>query len=150
MVKQAIDQAIKTAMLAGDKRQANALRNFKSAILNAEVNSGKRDVGLGDDEVIALLQKEQKKRVEAAALYDKGGNEAAAAEERYEAELIQAYLPEQLDEAGVNTLIDEALMGLGEPLTPQVMGRVIGAVKQAGGAAVDGGMVARLVKARLG
>lgn len=150
MIKQDLDQAIKTAMLAGDKRQANALRNFKSAILAAEVNSGKRDTGLSEDEAIAILQKEVKKRAEAAEFFDKGGNTEQAAEERYEAELIQQYLPAQLDEAAINELIDKALADLDEPLTPPMMGKVIGAVKQASGGAADGALIAQLVKARLG
>lgn len=150
MIKQDLDQAIKAAMLAGDKRQANALRTIKSALLSAEVNSGKRDTGLSEDETVAILQKEAKKRAEAADFFDKGGNTEQAAEERYEAELIQKYLPAQLDDVAVNELIDKALAELGEPLTPPLMGKVIGAVKQASGGAADGALIAQLVKARLG
>ncbi len=149
MIKQSIDQDIKTAMLSGDKRLTNALRNLKSAILSAEIAGGKRDEGLSDPEAIAVLQKELKKRTEAAELYDRGGNLDAAAEERYEEEVIQKYLPEQLSEEAINRLIDEAVAEYDGELNNQAMGKLIGAVKQKSGGAADGAMIARLVKARL-
>ncbi len=113
MIKQDIDQDIKTAMLSGDKRTANALRNLKSSILAAEIATGKREEGLSEQETISLLQKEQKKRVEAAELFDKGGNPEQAEEERFEKDLIQKYLPKQLSEDEVNQLIDQAIEELG-------------------------------------
>lgn len=149
MIRQTIDQDIKSAMLSGDKRTANALRNIKSAILSAEIAGGKRDTGLEEGETISLLQKEQKKRVEAAALYTQGGNREQAEEEKFEEELIQKYLPAQLGEEEVNKLIDEAVAELGLELNNQAMGQLIGAVKQKSGGAADGALVARLVKARL-
>lgn len=136
-------------MLSGDKRTANALRNVKSAILAAEIAAGKRDEGLTDQEAIGLLQKEQKKRVEAAELYDKGGKPEQAEEERFEKDLIQKYLPKQLGEDEVNQLVDQVIEELGTELTQQAMGRVIAGVKEKSGGAADGATVARLVKARL-
>lgn len=149
MIKQAIEQDIKSAMLSGDKRLANALRNVKSAILSAEIAAGKRDEGLPESEVISLLQKELKKRTEAAVLYEQGGNQTQAGEERYEEDLIQKYLPKQLSEDEINNLIDQAITDLGIELNNQAMGQLIGAVKQKSGGAADGAAVARLVKARL-
>jgi uncharacterized protein YqeY len=149
MIKQTIDQDIKTAMLSGDKRTANALRNVKSTILAAEIAAGKRDEGLPDQEVIGLLQKEQKKRIEAAELYDKGGKPEQAEEERFEKDLIQNYLPQQLSEDEINQLVDQVIAELGIEFTQQAMGRVIAGVKEKSGGAADGATVARLVKARL-
>lgn len=149
MIKQTIDQDIKTAMLAGDKPLAQALRTIKSAILDAEVNQNKRDTGLEDAEIIAILQKEQKKRAEAAALYEQGGNAEQAADERYEETIIAKYLPKQLDEAEVSALIDAAVAEYDGELNGQAMGKLIGAVKQKAGGAADGALIARLVKARL-
>lgn len=148
MIKQQIDQDIKSAMLSGDKRTANALRNVKAAILSAEIATGKREEGLADPEAISLLQKEQKKRAEAAVLYKVGGNEEQVGEEKFEEELIAKYLPKQLSEDEINGLIDEAVKGLAEG--QRNMGQIIGAVKQKSGGAADGATVARLVKERLG
>ena len=149
MIKQTIDQDIKSAMLAGDKPLVSALKTLKSVILYAEVAAGKREEGLDDQTVVALLQKELKKRAEAAQLYEQGGNLEQAANEHFEETVIQKYLPAQLDETAVNRLIDEAIDELGIDLNNQAMGQLIGAVKQKSGGAADGALVARLVKARL-
>ena len=61
-IKEQISNDIKTAMLAGEKERVTTLRGIKSAILYAEVAKGARDTGLPEDEVVALLQKESKKR----------------------------------------------------------------------------------------
>ena len=149
VIKQTIDQDIKAAMLGGDKRTTNALRNLKSAILSAEIATGKRDEGLNDQEAIGVLQKELKKRTEAAELYVQGGNEAQAAEERFEEEVIKKYLPKQLDAQEIDALIDEAIKELDIELNNQAMGKLIAAVKNKSGGAADGALVAQLVKARL-
>lgn len=149
MIKQTIDQDIKSAMLSGDKRLAEALKMLKSVILYAEVAAGKRETGLPEQEVVALLQKELKKRGEAAQMYEQGGNAEQAANERYEETVIQKYLPRQLDEAAVNRLIDQAMAEYdGEPGN-QAMGKLIAAVKEKSRGAADGALVARLVRARL-
>jgi uncharacterized protein YqeY len=149
MIKQDIEQDLKSAMLAGDKPLASALRNLKSAILNAEIASGKREEGLPENEVVSLLQKEMKKRGEAAELYDKGGNAESAADERFEETVIQKYLPAKLSEDEIKALIEEAVQEIeGEP-DMKSMGKVIGYVKSKSGGAADGALVAQLVKARL-
>ena len=149
MIKQTIDQDIKSAMLSGDKRTVNALRNLKSAILSAEIATGKRDEGLNDQEVIGLFQKELKKRAEAAVLYEQGGNQEQADEEHFEETVIQKYLPKQLSETEVGALIDEAINELGIELNNQAMGKIIAAVKEKSGGAADGALIARMVKERL-
>lgn len=149
MIKQTIDQDIKAAMLGGDKALAQALRTLKSTILYAEVAQGKRGHGLEDEEVITLLQRELKKRGEAAALYDQGGNAESAAAERYEQDVIKKYLPAQLGEAEINAIIEAAITEQNIEPNAQAMGKLIGAVKQKAGGAVDGALVAQLVKARL-
>lgn len=146
MIKQTIDQDIKSAMLAGEKQLVQALKTLKSAILYAEVAAGKRDEGLPDQEVITLLQKELKKRTEAAKMYEQGGNADSAAQEHFEETVIQGYLPQQLTEDEVNALVDQAVAELG---VGAGMGALIGVVKQKSGGAADGALVARLVKARI-
>jgi uncharacterized protein YqeY len=149
MIKQSIDQDIKAAMLSGDKQRVLALKNLKSAILSAEIAEGKRDEGIGDQATISLLQKELKKRNEAAEMYDQGGNSPMAAGERYEAEVIQAYLPQQLEESAIKELIEQAVASYDGELNGQAMGKLIAAVKDAAGGAADGATVARLVKERI-
>lgn len=148
MIKESIEQDLKKAMLAGDKQLVLTLRNLKSAILYAEVAASKQKVGLGDQEIITLLQKESKKRQEAADLYDKAGEAARAKSEKSEKEVIGKYLPEAMGEAAINQLIDKAVNEVGE-LSKQTMGQVIAFVKKQSGGAADGAQVARLVQKRL-
>ncbi len=148
-LKSQIDQDLKTAMLAGDKPLVSVLRGIKSAILNAEISTSSRDEGLSDGEVVNLLQKESKKRTEAAELYEKNDLNDRAESERYEQRVISAYLPKQLDDEEVRTIISAEIDALGEPFSPAQMGAVIGAVKAKTSGAVDGATIARLVREKL-
>jgi uncharacterized protein YqeY len=148
MLKQQLEQDIKTALLGGDKDRAITLRGLKSVILYAEVEKGKREEGLSDQEIIALFAKEAKKRQESADLYRQGGNEAAATAELNEKTLIEGYLPQQLSEDELGQIIDEVISELTEK-TPQAMGKVIGQVKQRTEGAADGNRIAQMVKERL-
>jgi uncharacterized protein YqeY len=147
-LKNAIDQDLKTALLGGDQPLATTLRGLKAEILNIEIRDGKRAEGLNVDEVIAVLQKEAKKRQESADLYRQGGDEHREAKELAEKEIIAQYLPAQLSETEVQALIDEVVAATGAS-GMQAMGQVIGAVKAKAGASADGAMVARLVKEKL-
>lgn len=135
-------------MLAGDKDKATTLRGLKSAILNAEIAKNVRDRGLTDDEIIAVLSKESKKRQESADLYKQGGDSTRQHAELAEKDLIDAYLPARMSEADIAGIIDTVIQQMGE-VTPQHIGEVIGKVKQHTGASADGATIARLVKERL-
>lgn len=148
-LKQRIDSDIKSAMLAGEKTLVTTLRGLKAAILNAEVAEGSRDEGLADDKVVALLQKEAKRRQESADLYRQGGNAEKAEAELAEKLVIEKYLPAQISEDELSGLIDEVIAASGAS-SMQQMGQVIGAVKQKAGASADGAVIARLVKEKLG
>lgn len=148
MLKQQLEQDLKTALLAGDKDKATVLRSLKSVILYAEVAKGSREKGLADDEIIVLFSKEAKKRQESADLYFKGGREDRAHAELSEKEIIETYLPMQLSDDELNAIVDDIVASTGAS-GPQAMGQVIGAVKQKAGAAADGGRIAKAVKERL-
>lgn len=147
-IKQQIDADLKTALLSGDKVMATTLRGLKAVILNEEVAQGKRDEGLGDDEVVRLLQKEAKKRQESADLFVQGGNMEKSQAELQEKEVINKYLPAQLSEEEIAKLIDEVIAEMGAS-GMQAMGQVIGIVKGKAGASADGAVIARLVKEKL-
>lgn len=147
-IKEQIDRDIKQAMLAGDKTKATTLRGLKSAILYAEVAEGKREEGLTDTAVIEVLSKEAKKRQESADLYVKGGNQASATAELTEKALIETYLPAQLSEAELASVIDQVIAQTGAS-GPSAMGQVIGMVKQQTAGQASGGRIAQLVKERL-
>lgn len=149
VIKQQLDQDLKTAMLGGDKARTEVLRGLKSAILYAEVANGSRESGgLDDTAVQTILAKESKKRQESADLYVQGGSQDKADKELSEKAVIDGYLPEQLGEAELRQIIDAVIVETGAA-GPQQMGQVIGAVKSRAGAAADGALIARLVKESL-
>lgn len=148
MIKQTIEQDLKSAMLAGDKPLVSTLRGLKSVILYAEVAGLKRGEGLADPEIISLLQKESKKRQEAADLYKQGGNEERMTSELQEKAAIDAYLPAAMGAEQVGKLIGQATEELGL-INPQNMGQIIGRVKVLSSGTADGAVIARMVKERL-
>ncbi len=150
-LKDTLQADLKQAMLARETDKVELLRGLKSAILYAEVATDKRSEGLNDDEVIAVLQKESKKRTEAAGLFEKGGNHASAEKERSEGVLIDAYLPAKLSDEELGTLITEVMIehSIDEPQRSD-MGKIISGVKAKGGASVDGATLAKLVQHRIG
>ena len=147
-LKERIAADFKTAMLARDSFSTELLSGLKAAILNEEVSKGVRDTGLSEEATEALIAREVKKRDEAAGLFEQGGNQASADKERREAEVLKGYLPEQMSEADLQTLIDATVAEL-KPEGMKDMGRVIGAVKAKTGNSADGALVARLVKEKL-
>lgn len=144
-LKDRINADLKTAMLARDEFRTTTLRGLKAVILNEEVAKGLRDEGLSDEVTEQLLAKEAKKRTEAAELFDKGGNQASAEKERAEKVLIDAYLPEQLSEDAIQSIVNDVVADL-QPEGMKDMGRVISAVKAKTGNSADGATVAKLVK----
>lgn len=147
-LKAQIEQDLKTALLAGDKILVTTLRGLKSAVLYAEVAAGKRDEGLSEDVMIDILRKELKKRHESAELYKQGGNQDREQAELKEAEVIEKYLPAQLNDEELAALLDKAMGELGG-LSQQNMGQLIGKVKQLSNGSIDGSRIAQAVKARL-
>lgn len=142
---QRIQDDTKAALLSGDRFVVETLRGLKAAILNEEVAQGKRDEGLADDAIERIIAKEVKKRNESAELYAQNDRAESAADERKEAEILSAYLPQQLGEDELKQIITNKIAELGVG-GPQAMGQVIGAVKAQVGNTADGATVARLVK----
>ena len=149
MLEQRIEQDLKTALLASDAQRVSVLRGLKSVLLNVKVAEGKRDSGLDDDAVLAIFAKEAKKRQESADLYKQGGSQEKADAELAEKAIIEGYLPEQLGEAELGAMVDEAIKTTGAE-GPKDMGEVIGQVKQKTGASADGGLIAKIAKEKLG
>jgi uncharacterized protein YqeY len=147
-LKARIDADLKTALLGGDRFGAEVLRGLKAAILNEEVATGKRESGLADEDIEKTIAREVKKRHESAELYEANGRQESAESERAEAEILQQYLPRQLEEAEIIEIVEQTIDEMGAT-GMQSMGLVIGAVKQKVGNTADGATVARIVKEKL-
>ncbi len=143
-----IQDDTKAALLGGDRFVADTLRNLKAAILNEEVAQGKRDTGLDDAEIEKIIAREVKKRNESITLYEQNGRPDLAETERKEAEILASYLPEQLTEDELRTVVTAKIAELGAT-DPKAMGQVIGAVKQQVGTSADGALLAKIVKESL-
>lgn len=147
-LKQRITDDLKAALLGGNRFVTDVLRNLKAAILNEEVAQGKRDEGLDDTVIEQLIAREVKKRAESAALYEQGGRPELAKTEQQEAEVLKQYLPEQLSEDELKSIVTKTITELGAS-GPAAMGQVIGAVKKEVGTAADGATLAKIVKEAL-
>jgi uncharacterized protein YqeY len=149
MIRQKLDDDVKAAMIAGDKLRVETLRGLKTVILYADVATKTRDTGGVDDEaILALFAKEAKKRQESADLYVKGGSQERADKELAEKVMIEAYLPQQLSEAELGKLVDDAIAVTGATEVKD-MGKVIGVVKSKAGNTADGAAIAKVVAERL-
>jgi uncharacterized protein len=113
------------------------------------VDSLQKDAKLGEGDEVAVLQRERKKRLEAAEAYDDAGRTEQAATEHAEAELIEAYLPEQLTDEELAGLVDDAVTETGASEQKQ-MGQVMSALMPKLGGRADGKRVSAAVRERLG
>lgn len=139
-----------TAMKARDELRSSTLRMVLSAVTNAEV-AGKSAKVLSDDEVVAVLTTEAKKRREAAVAFADGGRAESAEKERAEAAVIADYLPEQLTEAEVAEIVAAAVESTGAAAEGmKAMGKVMGVVTPQVKGRADGGAVAAEVRRQLG
>ena len=129
------------AMKAGERDRVGTLRMI--------ANSLQQDEKEGDGDAVAVLQRERKKRVEAAEAYGEAGREEQAAAERAEADLIEGYLPEQLSDAELGELIDAAIASTGAE-SQKDMGKVIGVVMGQSKGRADGKRVSTAVRETLG
>jgi uncharacterized protein YqeY len=139
-----------TAMKSRDEVRSSTLRMVLTAITNAEV-AGKQSRELSDDDVVAVLSTEAKKRREAAEAFEEGGRAEMAAKERAEAEVLADYLPEPLTEQEVADLVTSAIAQTGaREEGMRAMGKVMGVVSPQVKGRADGAAVAAEVRRQLG
>jgi uncharacterized protein YqeY len=149
MIKSKLDQDLKSAMLAGDKRLVSVLRGIKSAILYVEIAEDKRGSGLSDKSINDILQKESKKRSDTIQIYETAGEKEKAAAERYEQDVINGYLPKQLTDQELESIIDRVIDDLPDKPTMQSMGSIIADVKDKTNGTADGSAIAKLVREKI-
>ena len=146
-IKEQLKLDLTEAIRSRDEIVSGTIRMVLTAITNEEV-SGKEARQLSDEEVIAVLSREAKKRREAAEAFAEAGRTDKATLEKAEGEVIAKYLPAQLTEADIATMIAEAIAATGAA-GPADMGKVMGAIKGKIAGKADGSVVSSLVKAAL-
>ena len=140
-VLEQVQDDVKTAMKARDRERAGALRMIVDVL--------QKDAKLGKGDEVAVLQRERKKRVEAAEAYEGAGRADQAASERFEAELIEGYLPQQLSDEELGELVEAAIAETGASEQRQ-MGEVMSAVMPKVSGRADGKRVSAAVRQKLG
>ncbi len=126
-MRERFTQDMKDAMKAGDKRRLSTVRLVQAALKDKDIEA--RGAGRGqasDEDILGLLQKMIKQRQESAGIYEEAGRAELAAQEREEAAIIAAYLPQQMDEAEMRAAVTAAIAATGAGSVKD-MGKVIGA-----------------------
>jgi uncharacterized protein YqeY len=135
-----VQDDVKIAMKAGERERVHALRLIADALQKAEKDNG------GDP--VEILQRERKRRLEAAEAYRDGGRTDAAEAEQREADLIASYLPEQLSDEELNGIVGDAVAQSGAS-SPKEMGKVMALVMPQVKGRADGKRVSAAVKEML-
>jgi hypothetical protein len=146
----AIEQRIKddamAALKEGDKRRREALNQFVAALKKERIDS-RRDPTEADE--LVILKRERKRRAEAIELYEQAGRQDLVDQERYEADLIAAYMPEELSEEALAALVDEAIAATGAA-SPKEMGKVMAHLMPKVAGRADSKALSALVRTKLG
>lgn len=141
-----INTAIKTAMLAKDKERLAALRDIKSKLLLEATSGGNGEVS--EEAAMKICMKLHKQRIETYDLYIAQNREDLAADELFQAKVIEEYLPKMLSEEEVRAEVIVAIAQTGAS-GPQEMGKVMGVLSGKLAGKADGKLIAALVKEEL-
>jgi len=140
-----IEGELKTAMLEQDNERRDTLRLILASLRSAEKDLQRP---LAEDEELQVLQRERKRRVEAAAAFRDGGREEQAAKEEAELSVLEEFMPEPLSEEELEEIIDDVIAEVGATSLRQ-LGRVMADVMPQVSGRADGSTVSQLVKEKL-
>jgi uncharacterized protein YqeY len=140
-----LEEEVKDAMRAGDTSRRDALRLIVSSLKSAEKELLRP---LSEEEELQVLQRERKKRLEAAEAFRNAGREAQAEGEEAELEVLEEFMPEPLSEEELERIVDDAIAENGATSLHQ-MGRVMADVMPQIAGRADGSAVSQLVREKL-
>ena len=140
-----IEEELKVARLERDTDRRDAL----SLLLNA-LRAAQKELGrpLTEEESLQVLQRERKRRLEAAEAFRAAGREEQAEDEEYELEVLEEFIPEPLSEEEIEEIIDDVISEVGAT-NIRDMGRVMAGVMHQVSGRADGSLVSQLVKEKL-
>jgi uncharacterized protein YqeY len=144
-LRERLNEEIKSAMKAREPDKLAALRLMLAAVKQREVDER---ITLDDAAVVAVVEKMIKQRKDSIAQYEKAARQDLADKEKYEISVIEGYLPQQLSQAEIDTIVAEAIAATGAQSAAD-MGKVMGMVKPKLAGRADMGRVSGLVKAKL-
>jgi hypothetical protein len=140
-----IKQQLTDAMREGDAARRDALRLILSSLQSAEKELQRE---LHDDEELQVLQRERKKRVEAADAFRAGGREEQADKEEAELDVLEEFMPDPLSEEEVEEIVDDVIAEVGATSMRDI-GRVMADVMPQVAGRADGSAVSQLVREKL-
>ncbi|MDZ7612209.1 MAG: GatB/YqeY domain-containing protein [Candidatus Moranbacteria bacterium] len=144
-IKDKIVEDFKEAFRQGEKERKAVLSSLNSEIKNKEIELGKREEGLSDEETIGVVKKALKQREDAVDQYQNGGRNDLAEKEQKEAEFIKEYLPEQMSSEAVEEKVKAIIEEQGAS-GPSDLGKVMGRAMQELKGAADGGKVREIAQ----
>jgi uncharacterized protein YqeY len=151
MIREQLPDALKSALKDKDARAVSTMRLIMAALKDRDIAARGKDnsEGIGDDEILQMLQTMVKQRRDSIAMYEKGGRLELAEQEAEEIVIIQRFLPEQLDASATESAVEKTIADLGATGLKD-MGAVMGALRDNYAGQMDFGRASGIVKARLG
>jgi uncharacterized protein YqeY len=146
-----ISDELKTAMKAGDKLRVSTLRLVASAIKDRDIQNRTAgpDSGVNDAQIVEVMAKMVKQRQESVAMYEQGGRPELAQQERSEIDIIQSFMPKQLSEAEVKSVVAAVIQETGAQSVKD-MGKVMAGLKAKYAGQMDMATAGAVVKSLLG
>ena len=140
-----IEEAVKVSMKNRDKETTSALRMAISELKKEEID---KQIELEDEQVIQILQRMIKQRKDSYSQFSDAGRNELAEKEQKEIDILSEFLPEQLSEEELSSMVLEVIKEIGAE-GPQDMGKVMGSLKQRIQGNADMGLVSKIVKETL-
>lgn len=145
MILKTIDTDLKEALKKREGAVISTLRMIIAALHNEAIALKKKDSGLNDQEEIAVLKREVKKRRDSVAAYEQGGRPELAQKEKEEIAIIEKYLPPSLSDEEIKKIVDEVIAEMGEVNASQ-FGTIMKKVMEKLAGQADGAKISQLVK----
>jgi len=148
-LREQFTEQLKMSMKAGDSARTSALRMIMAKLKDTDIASRPKGIDkIPDDEVLSMLRGMVKSRRESVTLYEQGNRPELAAKENAEIAVIEAFLPQQMDDSAIEAAVTEAIADSGASSIKD-MGKVMAALRAKHAAALDMGKAGPIVKARL-
>ena len=141
-IKQTLTDTIKVSMKAREIERVKVLRNLQAVIKQIEID---RRIELDDAEVLEILQKQLKQRHESLTIFTENGRDDLATKEQFEIDIINEYMPKQMDDAEITALVNEEIAEQGAT-SMRDMGSVMGILKTKTAGRADPALISKLVK----
>jgi len=141
-IKQTLTETIKVSMKTREIERVKVLRNVQAVIKQIEID---RRIELDDAEVLEILQKQLKQRHESLTIFTENGRDDLATKEQFEIDIINEYMPKQMDDAEITALVNAEIAEQGAT-SMRDMGSVMGILKTKTAGRADPALISKLVK----